>query len=208
MDERYDSRSVPDLAIVIPPQVPPEITLQRIRILRTKKLLLAFCVPILCHSLPSIAEMKYAVGSEIGVMQVNVNDEDFNPFLANIYFDARHSSGLGAEVLAATGIADDKASQVELDLASHQAIFATYSVKGNRVTTTLGAGYGKTELDASLRGGSYPGESTFEGGALFLRFHEGFKRWPNWHLSMGLSSLFDNSDVDIWSANIGLRYEF
>jgi hypothetical protein len=162
----------------------------------------------LCLPLPGRAEFAYAVGSELGYMHLEVNDEDFNPVLASVYLEAQHDSGLGAEVLAATGIVDDEAAQVELDLSSHQAIFATYSIEGGGLTATFGAGYGKTRLDASLRNGDYPGKTSFEGGAFFVRFSEGFKRWPEWELSMGLSSLFNDGDVEMWSANLGLRYVF
>jgi hypothetical protein len=175
---------------------------------RRRIIALLFACSIFCLPLPGHAEFDYAAGAELGYMKVNVSDEDFHPILANLYFDANHHSGLGAEVLAATGIRDDDASRVELDLSSHLAVFATYSVRGARVAATFGAGYGKTRIDASLRGGDYPGRTTYEGGAFLLRFTEGFRRWPDWQLSLGLSSLFYDSDIDLWSANVGLRYAF
>jgi hypothetical protein len=141
-------------------------------------------------------------------MYLKVGDEDFHPLLASLYVDARHDSGLGVELLAATGIADDDAARVEMDLSSHLAGFVTYSFASAGLTTMFGAGYADTSLDASLRGGDYPGKTDFEGGAFFLRFSEGFKRWPEWELSMGLSSLFNDGDVEMWSANLGLRYVF
>lgn len=158
--------------------------------------------------LSSLAEIEYFAGSELGWMLINVNDEDFNPLLINTHFDLRHSSGFGAELLLATGVKDDEASQVELELDRHAALYATYSASGKRVTWTFGAGYGETKLDASLRGGEFPGDSTYEGGSIFLRFTEELRRWPGWHASLGFYSLFDNSDVDIWSANVGVQYAF
>jgi len=158
--------------------------------------------------LTTLAEFDYLAGSELGWMQIRVNDEDFHPILVNAHFDMRHSSGFGTELLLATGVNDDEASQVELELNRHAALYATYSTSGKRVTLTLGAGYSETKLGASLRGGRYPGDSTYEGGTLFLRFTEEIRSWPGWHASLGLYSLFDNSDIDIWSANLGVQYAF
>jgi hypothetical protein len=154
------------------------------------------------------AEVDYYLGSELGWMQIAVNDEDFHPIMINAHFNLRHSSGLGAELLLATGVSDDEAAQVELELDRHAALYATYSAIGKHVTLTFGAGYGETRLDASLRGGDYPGKSTYEGGSFFVRFTEEFKRWPNWEAALGFYSLFDNSDVDIWSVNLGAQYAF
>ena len=163
---------------------------------------------LLLFSFRALAEFDYFAGSELGWMQIGVNDEDFHPILINARFDLRHSSGLGAELLLATGVHDDEAAQVELELDRHAALYATYSASGKSVTLTFGAGYGETKLDASLRGGDYPGSSTYEGGTFFLRFTEEFRRWPKWQAALGFYSLFDNSDIDIWSVNLGAQYEF
>lgn len=158
--------------------------------------------------LTTLAEFEYIAGSELGWMQINVNDEQFHPIVVNAYFDMRHSSGFGTELLLATGVIDDQASQVELELDRHAAAYATYSTRGQRVILTLGAGYSQTKLNASLRDGPYPGNSTYEGGTFFFRFTEELRSWPDWHASLAFYSFFDNSDIDIWSANLGVQYAF
>jgi hypothetical protein len=157
----------------------------------------------------ALAELDVYAGSEVGYMLVTVNDETFSPWLINAHFDVRHDSGIGAEILLATGLASDEVVQVELDLSSHAAAYGTYSWKGRRVITTVGLGYGETTLDGSLRGdGSFPGESRYEGATGFVRFTEHLRRWPDWQASLGFYGLFDNSDIDIWSINAGIRYAF
>ena len=163
---------------------------------------------LLCP-MQALAELDFYAGSEVGYMLVTVNEETFSPWLINAHFDVRHDSGIGAEVLLATGIASDEVVQVELDLSSHAAAYGTYSWKGRRVITTVGFGYGETTLDGSLRGdGSFPGESRYEGATGFVRFTEHLRRWPDWQASLGFYGLFDNSDIDIWSINAGVRYAF
>ena len=160
-------------------------------------------------SWPACAEFDFYAGSEVGYMLIDVNDETFNPWMINAHFDVRHDSGFGAEILLATGIADDEAAQVELELSQHAALYGTYSWKGRRVITTLGVGYADTELDGSLRGdSSYPGKSSYDGPSGFVRFTEHFQRWPDWQASLGFYGLFGDSDVDIWSMNVGVRYAF
>ena len=171
----------------------------------------AAALAVICcfFSCQTSAELDFYAGSEVGYMFITVNDETFNPWMINAHFDVRHDSGFGAEVLVATGLTDDEAAQVDLELSSHAAVYGTYSWKGDRVITTLGLGYGETELDGGLRGdGSFPGRSTYEGGTGFVRFTEHLRRWPDWQASLGFYGLFDNSDIDIWSVNVGVRYAF
>lgn len=177
--------------------------------MRASRKIIGPLVLILLGPHQASAELDYYAGTEIGYMLITVNDETFSPLLINAHFDVRHDSGLGAEVLFATGLTDDEAAQVDLELSSHAAIYGTYSWKGREVTATVGLGYGETELEGSLRGdGSFPGASNYEGTTGFVRFTEHLERWPDWQASLGFYGLFDNSDIDIWSINIGVRYAF
>ncbi|OZG71584.1 hypothetical protein BTA51_20085 [Hahella sp. CCB-MM4] len=169
-----------------------------------------------CLGLPALhanAEAKTYGGAHVGLLNFEVNDVTFRPWFAGLQTGFQSDSGVGMEVAAATGIIDNESNKTEMSLNYSAQGYLTYSLYDEydgprRGQFLLGAGY--AVMETSTRAGStdYPGDQTWDGPALMIRYSEYLPSYPKVNLAASYEHYYLDDQLSVAQFTLGVTYDF
>ena len=179
----------------------------------TRLLCLALLGGLSAASVQTHAELRTYGGAHAAMLNFEVDHVAFRPWITGIHGGFQMESGLGAELALATGVAEDDKNNTELSLNYAAQTYLTYSLSDDipgarRGQLTLGGGY--TFLDTNTQAGNvdFPGDQSWDGPALLIRYSEYLESYPKINLALSYEHFYLDEQLSVFQVKFGASYDF
>ncbi|WP_020405368.1 outer membrane beta-barrel protein [Hahella ganghwensis] len=175
-----------------------------------------FLVLACCLSLPTLhanAEVKTYGGAHVGMLNFEVDDVAFRPWFAGLQAGMQTESGAGMEIAAATGVVDDESNKTEMSLNYSAQAYLTYSLYDDfdgprRGQLLLGGGYAIFDTNTNAGSSDYPGDQSWDGPALMIRYSEYLPSYPKVNLAASYEHYYLDGKLSVAQFTLGVSYDF